>query len=103
MVAARYILCIRYEDNAINNPTFPIISNLFVRCLYLLYQEMPIILMIKNYALISALIRLYLVILKLFNFLNSIKLVIEWFRDMPSSGVILTGNDMFMTGFEGSF
>ena len=48
---------------------------------------MSIISMIKNYALISALIRLYLVILKLFNFLNSLKLVIVGSRGMPSSGL----------------
>ena len=39
--------------------------------------------MIKNYALI----RLYLVILKLFNFFNSLKLVIVGSRGMPSSGL----------------
>ena len=99
MVAARYILCIRYEDNSINNPTFPIMYNLFVRCLYVLYQEMPIILMIKNYALISSLIRLYLVIFKLFNFFKFYKasdkvvsryaLVGTWTRDLSLTKGVL--------------
>ena len=70
-------------------------SNLFVRCLYLPNQEMSIILMIKNYAQI----RLYLVILKLFNFFLFFKasdskvsryaLVGTWTRDLSLTKGVL--------------
>ena len=67
---------------------FPIVSNLFVRCLYLPYQGKKIILIIKNYALISALIRFCLVILNFFvlsKFFKSFAVVS--LRAMPSSGL----------------
>ena len=60
---------------------------------------MSIISMIKNYALISALIRLYLVILKLFNFFKFFKasdskvsryaLVGTWTRDLSLTKGVL--------------
>ena len=81
-------MCIRYEDNAINKPIFSIISNLFVRCLYLPYQGKKIILIIKNYALISALICLYLVILNFFYLSKFFKsFAVVCLRAMPSSGL----------------